>query len=223
MKTWLVLEIFLTEDSKVEDLLCGAPSCSEACLFFSNDLLRLRLKSVQYYLQHDCLNGWWGWSFGSSGIAAGCLFLWSVMTKDWVHGVCHWPVYQTLLQIVVRAGITSSPPAWISSAGMSPSWLPFLQWLYCRLHFFAKDRVIVHYVCLGTGQYLWVSNGLVIDWPYSSIKVVAQSHTLKHNQKFNCTEHLNNWKSWNTHARTQTQTQTDRQKHVCKHTLSPSL
>ena len=57
MKTWLVLEVFLTEDSKVEDLLCGAPSCSEACLFFSNDLLRLRLKSVQYYLQHDCLNG----------------------------------------------------------------------------------------------------------------------------------------------------------------------
>ena len=37
----LVLEIFLTEDSYVEDLLCGAPSCSEACLFFSDDLLRL--------------------------------------------------------------------------------------------------------------------------------------------------------------------------------------
>ena len=28
----LVLEIFLTEDSQVEDLLCGAPSCSETCL-----------------------------------------------------------------------------------------------------------------------------------------------------------------------------------------------
>ena len=42
----LVLEIFLTEDFEVEDLLCGAPSCSEACLFFSNDLLRLRLQSV---------------------------------------------------------------------------------------------------------------------------------------------------------------------------------
>ena len=34
-------------------LLCGAPSCSEACLFFSNDLLRLWLQSVQYYLQQD--------------------------------------------------------------------------------------------------------------------------------------------------------------------------
>ena len=37
----LVLEIFLTEDSKVKDLLCGAPSRSEACLFFSNGLLHL--------------------------------------------------------------------------------------------------------------------------------------------------------------------------------------
>ena len=48
-----MLETFLTEDSSVEDLLCGTPSCSEACLFFSNDLLRLRLQSVQYDLQHD--------------------------------------------------------------------------------------------------------------------------------------------------------------------------
>ena len=31
----LVLEMFLTEDSLVEDLLCGAPSCSGACLLFS--------------------------------------------------------------------------------------------------------------------------------------------------------------------------------------------
>ena len=38
----LVLEIFLTEDLQVEDLLCGTPSCSEACLFFS-DYLLLRL------------------------------------------------------------------------------------------------------------------------------------------------------------------------------------
>ena len=49
----LVLEIFLTEDSQVEDRCCSAPSCSEACLFFSNGLLRLWLQSVQYDLQHD--------------------------------------------------------------------------------------------------------------------------------------------------------------------------
>ena len=31
---------------------CVAPPCSEACLFFSDDLLRLWLQSVQYDLQH---------------------------------------------------------------------------------------------------------------------------------------------------------------------------
>ena len=40
------------------------------------------------------------------------------MTKDWVDGVGHSPVCQILLQIVVRAMITSYPPAWTSSAGM---------------------------------------------------------------------------------------------------------
>ena len=37
----LVLEVFITWDLQVEDLLCGAPSCSEAWLLFSNNLLRL--------------------------------------------------------------------------------------------------------------------------------------------------------------------------------------
>ena len=49
----LVLKIFFTKDSQVEDLLCGAPSCSKACLFFSNYLVRSRLQSVQNDLQHD--------------------------------------------------------------------------------------------------------------------------------------------------------------------------
>ena len=40
------------------------------------------------------------------------------MTKDWDHGVGHSPDCQILLQIVVRAVITSFPPAWTSSAGM---------------------------------------------------------------------------------------------------------
>ena len=30
------------------------PFCSEVCLFFSEDLLRLWLQFVQYDLQHDC-------------------------------------------------------------------------------------------------------------------------------------------------------------------------
>ncbi|WP_419613947.1 hypothetical protein, partial [Thiolapillus sp.] len=61
------------------------------------------------------------------GTAVGCLSLGRVMTKDWIHGVGHSPVCQILLQIVVRAVITSSPPAWTSSAGMlsTPADFPF--------------------------------------------------------------------------------------------------
>ena len=49
------------------------------------------------------------------------------MTKDWVQGVDRSPVCLILLQIVVRAVITSSPPAWTSSAGMlsTPADFPF--------------------------------------------------------------------------------------------------
>ena len=49
----LVLKIFLTENAYVEDLLCCGPTCSEDCLFFSDDLLRLWLQSAQYDLQLD--------------------------------------------------------------------------------------------------------------------------------------------------------------------------
>ena len=51
----------------------------------------------------------------------------SVMTKDWVHGVGHSPVCQILLQIVVSALITSSPPAWTRFDGMmsTPADFPF--------------------------------------------------------------------------------------------------
>ena len=49
----LVLEIFLAKDSSVEDLLCSAPSCCEAFLFFSDDSLRLRVQYVRCDPQHD--------------------------------------------------------------------------------------------------------------------------------------------------------------------------
>ena len=44
----LMLEIFLIDDSYAENLQCSAPSCSEACLFFSDDLLRFWLQYVQH-------------------------------------------------------------------------------------------------------------------------------------------------------------------------------
>ncbi len=48
----LVLEVLLAQYPKVEDLLCCAAAWSEACLFLSDDLFRLRLLSVQQVLQH---------------------------------------------------------------------------------------------------------------------------------------------------------------------------
>ena len=49
----LVLVMFLTKDFEAKNPACGAPSCSKAFLFFGDDLLCLRLESVQYYLQHE--------------------------------------------------------------------------------------------------------------------------------------------------------------------------
>ena len=48
-----VLEISLTVNASVENMLCDTPFCFEVCLFFGDDLLRLWLQSVQYDLQHD--------------------------------------------------------------------------------------------------------------------------------------------------------------------------
>ena len=47
VKALLVLQIFLTEHSKIETLLSCAPSCSEACLFVFDYLLSLWLQSIQ--------------------------------------------------------------------------------------------------------------------------------------------------------------------------------
>ena len=70
--------VFHTKYCQVDDLFCGTPFLSEACLFFSADLPRLRLKFIclVWSLAWLCWNGWWGWSFGSSGIAGG--FSWEV-------------------------------------------------------------------------------------------------------------------------------------------------
>ena len=47
---------------------------------------------------------------------------------------------------------------------------------------------------------------IILDSSQREIKVVVRSHTLKHNQKLNCTQHVNNSKSWNTHTHTHTHT-----------------
>ena len=49
----LVLEVLLAQYPKVEDLPCCAASWSEACLFLSDDLFRMRLQSVQQDVHHN--------------------------------------------------------------------------------------------------------------------------------------------------------------------------
>ena len=49
----LILEVFFTQDSKVEDLFCGASSGYESSLFFSNYFFSLGFKPIQDDFQHD--------------------------------------------------------------------------------------------------------------------------------------------------------------------------
>ena len=49
----LMLEVLFTQDSKVEDLFCGASSGSEPSLFFSNYFFSLRFQPIQDDFQHD--------------------------------------------------------------------------------------------------------------------------------------------------------------------------
>ena len=49
----LLLEVLFKQDSKVEDLFCGASSSSEPSLFFSNYFFSLEFKAIQDDFQHD--------------------------------------------------------------------------------------------------------------------------------------------------------------------------
>ena len=49
----MMLEVLFTQDSKVEDVFCGAPSSTESSLFFSKYLFSLGFKPMQDDFQHD--------------------------------------------------------------------------------------------------------------------------------------------------------------------------
>ena len=49
----LMLEVLFIQDSKVEDLFCGASSSSEPSLFFGNYLFDMGFKPAQDDFQHD--------------------------------------------------------------------------------------------------------------------------------------------------------------------------
>ena len=53
VKILLMLEVLLIQDSKVEDLFCGASSGSEPSLFFGNYFFILGFKPIQDDFQHD--------------------------------------------------------------------------------------------------------------------------------------------------------------------------
>ena len=48
----LMLDVLFTQDSKVEDMFCGASSGSEPSLFFSNYFFNLGFKPIQDDFQH---------------------------------------------------------------------------------------------------------------------------------------------------------------------------
>ena len=48
----LMLDVLFTQDSKVEDLFCGASSGSEPSLFFGNYFFSLGFKPIQDDFQH---------------------------------------------------------------------------------------------------------------------------------------------------------------------------
>ena len=48
-----MLEVRFTQDSKVEDLFCGASSGSEPSLFFSHYFFSVGFKPIQDDFQHD--------------------------------------------------------------------------------------------------------------------------------------------------------------------------
>ena len=107
----LILEVRFTEDSKVEDLFCGACSGSEHSLFFSNYFFSLGYKPIQDDFQHDFAR--------MTDEADSSVFLAELQValfkacnnQRLSHGVGHSPVLQILLQISVRTSIMVSPPA----------------------------------------------------------------------------------------------------------------
>ena len=68
----LMLEVLFPQDSKVENLFCGASSGSEASLFFSNCFFSLGFKPIQDDFQHNFAR--MTDEANSSGRAASCPF-----------------------------------------------------------------------------------------------------------------------------------------------------
>ena len=106
-------------------------------------------------------------------------FLGNVMTKDRVHGVGHSPVCQILSQIVMRAVITSSPPAWTSSAGVlsTPANFPFFS--DCTAASTSLRRMGRSCSVGVCGQFINCGSPLVL-WLYSSQQYFVHRFSISH-------------------------------------------
>ena len=106
-----MLEVLFTQDSKVENLFCGASSGSELSLFLSNYFFSLWFKPIQDDFQHNFAR-----MTDEADSSLVLAELQVVLCREcnyqrlspWVG---HSPVLQILLQIKVKISIMVSPPA----------------------------------------------------------------------------------------------------------------
>ena len=103
----LMLDILFTQDSKVEDLFCGASSGSEPSLFFSNYFFSFGFKTIQDDFEYDFARMT---DEVDSSVVLAELHV-ALLGGVIIHGVGHSPVLQILLQISVKTSIMVSPPA----------------------------------------------------------------------------------------------------------------
>ena len=98
-----MLEVLFTQDSKVEDLFCGASFRSEPSLFFSNYFFSLGVKPIQDDFQHDFAR-MTDEADSSVVLAELQVALFRECNNHHLrfHGVGHSPVLQILLQISVK-------------------------------------------------------------------------------------------------------------------------
>ena len=112
-------KILVTQDSKIENLFCGASYSSEPSVF---------LVIISF-----------AWGLSLFKVTLEC-----VIISDWVRDVSQTPVLQILLQFSVKTSIMDYSPAWTNSAGILSIPLVYYQLrkllrFRCNRNFLKKD------------------------------------------------------------------------------------
>ena len=95
------------------------------------------------------------------------------MTKHWVHRAGYSPVHQILLQIVMKAVITTSQPAWTTSAGVLSTQADFSFFIDCTAASTSLPRMGWS-SSLSVWRQLSSDGYLLILWLYSSEQYSVQ-------------------------------------------------